>query len=344
MHNIKLKKGSLLLLSSGLLLLVGCSSNGGSGGGSNGGNNGDVSSLLLIPPKVAYSLPESSTSSYVVINNPTNVTVKNLHYSLSNPVGSGSSITIDEASAAECATVMAHSQCNIKIKVPAGAVAGSFGFSLNNDNSLLGKLSKSVKSSSSVTVPIGVEQAKYNSLSGADGVTLSYYHTVINGTPYVLVSGLVASANAGTFNNIVLVDSKGNAIPGQSLIGSNSGYTQGATFQILLPVPAGSEISQTIKVQTQQISDGQTTVVSTATTSSTLTTKENIGIAEMLPSAVYLSSTNPEQTITFVNIGDVNAQLQQLVANNPNIEVVFNPSSLNTGETTTAILRTCLES
>ncbi len=161
--------------------------------------------------------------------------------------------------------------------------------------------------------------------------------------PYILVTGLVASANAGSFNNIVLVDSKGNAIPGQSLIGSNSGYTQGTTFQVLLPVPAGGGISQTIKVQTQQVSNGQTTVVSTSTSSSTLTTTEagvTVGIVDMLPDAVYLTQDNPEQMITFSNSGDAEALLQSLVASNPNIEVIFSPGPLNGAvRTTTAVLK-----
>ena len=324
---------SALLLGSGLILL-GCSS-GGSSSNSNNGGNGDVGSLELIAPKTLYSLPGNMGSSYVVINNPTNTTVKDLQYALIGQLGGANGAQIESASAANCATVAAYSQCNIKLTVPAGAVAGSLGLTVSNDSSLLSKLAKSAKAASPT---IGVEQAAYNNLSGADGVTLSYYHTVINGTPYILVSGLVASANAGTFNKIMLVNGTGTELPNQEALGTISSI-QGSTFNILLAVPSGTNASQTIKVQTQQVTNGQTTIVSTATGSSTLSTTRNVGIADMLPSAVYLTESNPEQIITFVNTGDVTAQLQQLVSNNPNVEIVFSQSSLNSGATATAILK-----
>jgi len=316
------------------LALSACSSGGGSssGGGTNT-DNGDISTLQVITPKTIFSKPGVAGSGYVVINNPTATAVKNIHYSLTSAIGGVAGAEIESASAANCTIVESNSQCNIQITVPTGAVAGSFGISLDNDSSLLGKLSKSAKAAATVPT-VGVEQAAYNSLSGADGITLSYYHTVINGTPYVLVSGLVASANAGTFNKVVLVDGNGNEIPNQELIGE-ANSTQGSTFNILLPGLSGNNISQTIKAQTQQ----NNTVVSTATASSTLTTTQNVGIAEMLPSAVYLTTTNPEQIITFLNTGDAVAQLQQLTANDPNIEVVFNSSSLASGTTATATLK-----
>lgn len=271
----------------------------------------------------------------MVIKNPTDSAVSNLHFSLDNLVGGAANASIDSASAANCMVIQPHSQCNVKVDVTAGAVAGSFGFKVNNDSSLLGKLSKSVKSANEQNQTVGVEQAAYNSLSGADGITLSYYHTVIDKVPYILVSGLVASAKAGKFDSIVLVDGKGNPIPNQELVNGSASNSQGSTFGVLLPVPAGTAVSQTIKVQTQQ--NGE--VVSTATTSSTLTTTEGVAIVNTLPSAVFLTKSAPEQTVTFNNTGDATAQLQSLVANNPNVEVSFNSSTLETGATTTATLK-----
>lgn len=318
------------------VLLVACSNSGSNGSAGGGNGNGNVSSLQIITPKIIYSKSDGVGSSYVVINNSTNAAVKNLHYSL-NVIGGASGADIDPASAANCATVAANSQCTVKITVSVGAVAGSLGLDVSNDSSLLGRLTTAAKATAP-TPTIGVEQTAYNNLSGADGITLSYYHTVINGTPYVLVSGLVASNNAGTFNKIVLVNGSGTELANQVALGSINS-SQGSTFNILLPVPSGNNASQTIKVQTQQLTNGQAMVVSTSTASSTLTTKENIGIAEMLPSAVYLTESNPEQIITFANTGDAVAQLQQLTSNNPNVEIVFSPSSLNSGTTATATLR-----
>lgn len=341
MINKENKKSPLRRLVGVLILsaiATACSTGDDSSNSSNNNNNenGDVSSLQLIAPRTIYSLPSGIGNGYMVVNNPTNKTVKNLHYSLTNQVGSGQQVVIDSVSADACAEVAAYSQCNVKVIVPAGAVAGSVGYVVDNsDTNLLSRLGKVLRSDTTNNiVASGIEQAAYNKLSGADGITLSYYHTVINGTPYVLVSGLVASANAGTFNKIVLVNGSGAVLPNQELISPVSN-AQGSTFNILLPIPSGNNISQIIKVQTQQ----DNTAVSTATSSSTLTTTQNVGIAEMLPSAVYLTTTNPEQIITFANTGDAIAQLQQLVSNNPNVEIVFNPASLSSGATSTATLK-----
>ncbi len=325
--------------------VAGCSGSGGccSSGGSNS-NNGNVSSLQIVAPKTIFSKPAESSPGYIVIKNPTDTAVSNLHYDLSNLVGGANGTIIDSDSAASCATMPAHGQCNVKVMIPAGAVAGSLGFSANNDSSLLSKLGKAFNDSvtKTTTLTIGIQQAAYNNLSGADGITLSYYHTVINGVPYILVTGLVASANAGSFNNIVLVDHNGNPIPNQELISEVISSAQGTTFQILLPVPAGGGITQTIKVQTQHMFLGETIVVSTSTSSSTLSTTEagvTVGIVDMLPDAVYLTQEHPEQTITFSNSGDAAAQLQSLLASNPNIEVTFSQGSLGSGETTIATLK-----
>ncbi len=336
----------VLLVSVFMLSGTACSNSGSTTSANNNSDNGDASTLQLITPQVIYSKSGSSGDGYAVINNPTNSAVKNLYYALSSTVGGGSGASLDPVSAANCATIAANSQCNVKITVASGSVAGSFGFSASNDSSLLSKLNKSAKAAALATV-VGVEQAAYNTASGADGITLSYYHTVINGTPYVLVSALVASANAGTFNKVVLVNNSGTAIPNQQIIGTVNS-TQGSTFNILLPVPTGNNLTQVIKVQTQLVTPSTkaqtkgltaTEIVSTATTSSTLTTTNDVGIVEMLPSAIYLSKDSPEQSITFSNTGNVTAQLQSLVASNPNIEVIFSSTGLSSGGSTTATLK-----
>ena len=302
-------------------------------------NNGDANSLQIITPKTIYST-SSVNNGYVTIFNNTESPVSNLHYALISAVGSGANASINSTSAASCATLSAHTQCNLKISVPAGSIAGSFSVKASNNSTQITKLAQAAASTVPTSLPVGIEQVLYNSVPGADGITLSYYHTVINGVPYILVSGVVASSNAGSFNNIVLVDSKNNAIPNQTLISGNISSAQGASFMILLPVPSTTGTSQTIKVQTQQVaSDGIVTPVSTATASSTLTTTSDVGIANMLPGAIYLTESNPEQVITFSNSGDALASLQNLVATNPNIEVIFNPISLASGAYTTATLK-----
>ena len=323
------------------IFLSSCSSSNSSNNNqdSNNGNNGDASTLQIITPKIIYSKTTTSHG-YVVVNNPSDQIISNLHYTLSNQYGSGSTAIINEASANSCAIIPAHSQCNVQISVPAGAIAGSLGFSAENTSSSSNSANKTSQANNRTqVVQVGIEQAYYNSITGADGITLSYYHTVIAGVPYILVTGIVSSNKAGSFNNIVLVDSHDNAIPNQQLISGSVSSTQGSTFSILLPVPATSGISQTIKVQTQQISNGKVTAHATAIAGSTLVTTGGVGIADLLPGAVYLTSNHPEQIITFANTGDAVAQLQKLAASNSNVEVIFTPSTLSSGAITTATLK-----
>ncbi len=341
MKKIKLYRDHVLrmsLIGTFMLGVTACSSSSGSAtNGGDGQNNGDASSLQIIAPKIVYSKSSTDSTGYVLIKNPTESAVSNLHYSLTQAVGSGSAVTLEPSSATNCASVAAHSQCSIKLLVSTGSVAGSIGFSADNKSSQ----NKQTQAATGTVSSIGIEQAAYNnSISGADGITLSYYHTVIAGLPYIMVSGLVASSKAGSFNNIVLTDNNANPLPNQELISGSISSAQGSTFNILLPVPSSSGASQIIRVQTQQIaSDGSVTVVSTSSNSSTLSTSTKIGIADMLPSVVYLTSTHPEQVVTFANTGDVNAELQALVASSSNIEVSFNPTTIGSGTTTTATLK-----
>lgn len=352
----RLKAFSITLVTSGLVL-SGCSS-GSSNSSNNGGNsnNGDASKLELIAPKTMYSLPTTSGTGYIVVNNPTEVAVKNLHYKLTKQLGSGAKVEIDPLAAAKCSLIESHSSCNLKVAFPAGSVAGSIGLAVDNLNLAhtpdiggieleLNNLNANLKNRSAKATGnnlafSGIEQAAYNELSGADGITLSYYNTVISGTPYVLVSGLVASSNAGDFNDIVLVDNRNNPIPNQQLINENINFFQGSTFYILLALPTADKITQEIKVQTRKvIAGGETSIVSTAKTTSKLTTTSNMGITEILPSVVYLTSEYPEQIITLVNNGDANAQLESFTSTNPNIDVRFSPESLASGGVKTAVLK-----
>lgn len=192
---------------------------------------------------------------------------------------------------------------------------------------------------------IGIQQSLYNNQTGANGISLYYYTTVIAGTTYVIVTGAVNSANVGSFNNVVLVDGNSSVLPNQQAISGNLGagltnLAQGATFAIMLPVPAGSDATQVIKIQTQEVdANGKVSNIQTGTSSYNLSTTSNVGIVNLLPGAVYLTSDNPEQILTFYNNGDAAAQLQSIVSSNPNVELVFNPANLNANGTSTATLK-----
>ncbi len=329
MNKCNIKKAAALVIG---CFIVGCSSSNSGGSNDNGTNQGNAASLLIITPKQVYS-NSGGSSGYVVIKNPTDTPVSNVHYELTNLVGGANGASIDADSEKSCSVVAANSECRIEIRIPAGAVAGSLGFSASNNDSLLTKLATLVTVSEAKT--IGIEETHYNNLSGADGIVVSYYEKIIKGVPYVLVSGLVASKNAGVFNKIILVDSVGNPLPNQELIsGAVVDNTQGSTFSILIPAPSGVGVSQSIRLQTRQ----DDVVVDTSSSGHTLTVVAGGAVVEMLPSEIYLTKDHPRQYVTFSNIGDATAQLKQMVADSSNISVTFKPSSLASGKAITALL------
>jgi len=319
-------------------LLIGC--NGGSTGNNSIAPNSNLGKLKIISPKIIYSLPKNGEG-YVVLNNTGANEIAGLQFGLDTQIGGANTITLDKTSTEKCKTIMAFGQCKLKILVPANTIAGSFKLVISN-HSLLDRLINSAKSSQ----VIGIQQASYNNLPDADGIGLSFYNSIIAGTQYILINGVVASDKAGTFNNVILLDENNNPLPNQGIISSNLGVglpslKQGDTFSIMIPPPLDNNHHQTIKVQTQQLISAnidnsekhtlKNTIVneSIATTSTTLTVvATGTGIASMLPSAIYLNSNNPSQQITFSNTGDSTLTLKELISNNSNIEITgFNPNT-----------------
>lgn len=341
----------MMLISSLATSLAACSGGGSISSNNGGGNQGDATQLTFVAPNIVPSLP-TATTSYVVVNNPTNSIVTGVKYTLGNIIGDAAKVTLDPISSANCATVAANGSCTLKLITSANSLAGSFNLSASNSsllNHLTNKTTTVNKKSLDTNLPtnptIGVGQVLYTTTTGANGVTLYYYNTVVAGVPAILVSGVVSSNQVGSLNNVVLVDGNNNPLPNQQVISGNlgAGATNlglGSTFSILLPAPSASGATQTIKVKTEQVAaDGTVTNSQISTNSSTLTTTTGVGIANMLPQAVYLTAANPEQQITFTNTGDAAAQLQSLIANNPNIEVVFTPSNLSPNGVSSATLK-----
>lgn len=341
----------MMLISSLATSLAACSGGGSSSNNNGGGNQGDATQLTFVAPNIVPSLAGGTANGYIVVKNPTSSVVTGIRYTLGNIIGDAAKVTLDPVSSTNCAEVAANSSCTIKLTVPANTLAGSFNISANN-KSLLRHLSDEVssnKKSLAANLPtdptIGVGQVLYTTTTGANGVTLYYYNTIVAGVPAILVSGVVSSNQVGSLNNVVLVDGNNNPLPNQQVISGNlgAGATNlglGSTFSILLPAPSASGATQTIKVKTEQVTaDGSVSNIQISTNSSTLTTTTGVGIANMLPQAIYLTAANPEQQITFSNTGDAAAQLQSLVASNPNIEIVFNPTSLSPSSVSSATLR-----
>ncbi len=341
-----------LIVTSGLIVsLAACSSGGSSSSDGSGGSQGDASKLTFVAPNIVPSLPVASTS-YLVVNNPTESLISGVQYKLGAFVGGGSKVTLEPTSAANCAKIAANSSCSIKLITPAYTTAGSFNVSASNNATLLNNLAtkangrnKSLAANLPTTPTIGVEQVLYTTTTGANGVTLYYFNTVVAGVPMIMVTGVVNSSQVGNLNTVTLIGPDNTPIPGQQVISGNMGagapsLTMGSTFNILLPAPTGANATQTIKVQTEQIaSNGTVSNTQISSNSSTLTTTTGVAIVDMLPSSIYLTESNPSQQITFSNTGDVAAQLQSLVASNSNIEVVFSSTSVAPGGKATATLR-----
>ena len=187
-------------------------------------NTGDLSKLTFTAPNIVPSLPTLVGQGYIVATNNGDQVLNNLVYSVTEPIGGGDKITVDQASAANCQIIPAHGDCIFKVNVPAGTIAGSFVMNGNQDSNLLTRLiNKVLDVSVTPSTVIGIEQVPYTTTTGADGITLYYYSVVIAGTSYVVVSGAVASSNAGSFNNVVLVDGNNNALPNQQSISGNLG-------------------------------------------------------------------------------------------------------------------------
>ena len=341
-----------LILTSGLVVsLAACSGGGSNSSDGSGGSQGDASKLTFVAPNIVPSLPVASTS-YLVVNNPTESLITGVQYKLGAIVGDASKITLDSTSAANCAKIAANSSCSIKLITPAYTTAGSFNVSASNNATLLNNLAtkangrnKSLAANLPTTPTIGVEQVLYTTTTGANGVTLYYFNTVVAGVPMIMVTGVVNSNEVGNLNTVTLIGPDNTPIPGQQVISGNMGagapsLTMGSTFNILLPAPTGANATQTIKVRTEQIaSNGTVSNTQISTNSSTLTTTTGVAIVDMLPSSIYLTESNPSQQITFSNTGDVAAQLQSLVSSNSNIEVVFSSTSVAPGGKATATLR-----
>lgn len=330
-------------------ILSGCSNSGGTGNSTSVPTPNTASTLTFITPRTILSLSDQPSFAYILVHNPESTSINNINYMVSNQVGGATNLIIDSGSASECSAIPALGSCTIKVGIPSGTIAGSFKLSASNGTATSSILSMkdtlTAESNNNSNPTIGVGQAQYNNLAGADGVTLNYYKTVPAGTEVIQITGVVASSSVGEFNNAILIDNNGNPLPHQEVISGNLGagltnLSQGDTFSILLQVPNIPNSTQTIKVKTEKLSlDGIASNIQISNTSSTLTIVGSLAVVNLLPATIYLTSTAPEQYVTFNNIGDTEASLTSFQTNNSDVEVVFNTTSLAPGGTSTALLK-----
>lgn len=307
-------------------LLVSCS---GGGATSSDNNNANVkNTIALVTPSIFYTTQVNNTG-YVYIYNSESEIKHNLIYQVVAAQGSANSITIDSNSAENCATLGAYSGCQLALNIPANLISGSF--ALKTSNSSISKISQI----------IGIQQASANSIAGADGVSFSYPNAIDSGNKYVIVSGVVSSNLVGNFNSLSLLDNNGNPIPGLTVLSSNLGtglssLGQGASFEVLMSVPDGSNLTQQFRLQTSMTaSNGESSDVQVGNASYSYTTESSSGIISALPGNIFLTSSNSQQQVTLVNNGSRDVQLTELSANSSNLETSFTPSSLIPGESVT---------
>ena len=309
---IKVERYKLSVLAVISVLLLSCSNSGScstcNNGSSNQGSNGDVTSIKVTSPYLIPSLANESSFGFVVVRNASESTVRNIHYSIANPIGGGAKVIIDSLSAKQCSELSATASCKLKLTVPAGSAGGAFNLSLNNSDTATSKQSSATTASSQL---IGVQPTQYTSLSGANGVVGYYYPTVLNGVQYLVFVGTVTSSAVGSFNSVQLVTGTSNQpLPNISNLSDNLGagmpaLGKGSSFSLLVPVQT-SIATQNFKIQLSTIaSDGSVSNVQTGTASYSLTTVANQGIAVLYPAALNLSSSNPSQEFIVGNIGDV---------------------------------------
>jgi len=308
--------------------------------GPNGGQ------LIFVAPSILPSLANKSGINYMGVYNPSDVTISGISYSMGQQVGSGNSITMDQTSAANCASIAAKSSCFLKFSVPESTIAGGTVVTASNSDG----------TEAATPLAIGVQQVPYTESANANGVGLYFYpkaQYTANGVPFILVTAVVQSPNVGTINTIELVDESGNVISGQVVTSNNSGpgtspLQMGDVVEISLPIPQGVGITQNMKVRTsyqtlttsalnsiadklnlknQSLKDG--TNSSTGTTTYSLTTQSNNINLQFTPNQVYLTQQNSIQYGYLYNIGDLTASQIEVSSSSPNVRVTAADEILN---------------
>ena len=316
-------------LTTWLMLLLAVTMAGCSGSGSTstkptngGGNTGNLQKLTMtapssLPAGVAISVP-------IVVTNNDSTTVNNLNYAIdSSSNTTGGAITFESASTASCRVIAPKASCTLMADIAATPASHPGSFNVATSQGAVASVSKGVTASSvlSVDVNIGLVQSASNTSSGADGLSLYYPSSVVgnaDGSTQVMVTAVVTSANAGSFNTIQLVDGSGNLLNYTTLSGnSGNGMTNlalGSVVTLLVTVPSGS--SQ-LQFKAQTANNG--TVVSTAANSNTVIVTDptaTVGIVNILPNYFNLTTSYESQIITVANSG-----------NGPISSLSFTPSS-----------------
>ena len=308
-----MKKSNLFILALAGVSLVACngsSGSGGSSGGGGGGNTGDLSKLNATAP-ISYPAGIMANVPLVLTNNGT-TTINNLSYVIESSANTtGANITISPSSAANCKEIAAQKSCQLIAQIAANppSNSGSFAITASQNSNTTAKQRLSVSSSQAINATIGLVTVPNNSLSGANGINISFPSAIITnmyGITSMIVTAMVISPNAGDFNTIQLVDGSGNILD-YNVLSQNSGggfgkLLQGSIVSLQVIIPSGVGQIQ-FKVQTAQ----DNTIVSTASdlhTTKVVSSAVKTGILNLTPNYFDLSASHESQIITLTNSGN----------------------------------------
>lgn len=306
----------------------------------------ETSQLIFVAPSILPSLANKTGINYMGVYNPSDVDINGISYSVGQQVGSGNSITMDQASAKTCANIIAKSSCYLKFSVSESTIAGGAVVTASNSDG----------SEAATPLAIGVQQVLYIESANANGIGLYFYSKAQyseSGVPFILVTAVVQSPNLGTINTIELVDESGNVIPDQIVTSGNSGagsllLVMGDVVEIALPLPQGVNLTQNMKVQTsyktatvsslnsiveklnlKNPSLKATTNKSTGSVVYSVTTQQSNNInLQFTPNQVYLTRKNSIQYGYLYNIGDITASQIQVNSSSPDVKVTVAEQTL----------------
>lgn len=272
------------------LILFGCSNGGSSASG--GTAAPDLSSLSIVAPS---ELPSTSQRAYVYLKNNGTSSLTGLSYSIQNNT-TGANISIPGN---QCANIGSQSSCTLSIPLPDQSQnEGAFTVIANGGSG-----------SNPLSATIGLVNMPANAAVGAAGITLYAPRTVVansNGPTQVMVTAVVSSPNAGSFQQINLASSaSGNTLLNTLVVSNNNTGTMlayGTVVEFVLTLPSSLSDNGSLPIYTQIVANG---VASTGTNASdSVMLKSSGGILNILPSAVSLSGNKESQIITLYNSGN----------------------------------------
>lgn len=262
------------------------------------------------PAGTAISMPA------LVKNNGLN-NLTNVVYSIVNNK-TNSQVVIDPISANNCSSLTVNQTCQLMINISSSSQAGSFDIMASNgtvkNNSKQLTNNDSVVSTSTV---VGLTNLPVNELTGISGTNF-LYASEVNNQDIVLVTMVVSSASAGSFDELRLFDANGNQLEYQPLTGnSGTNFTnlpQGSIVTLAVKVPSGAK--QLIIYPELYIDNAVATNLNggSAKISSPLIIENNrpdsngvlpeYAIISVVPSNVNFNESNASHVVTVTNTGN----------------------------------------